>query len=245
MPKIVFIRHGESEWNLKGLFTGWVDVGLSQEGLAQAKRSGEILKVEGFIFDYACTSLLKRAIKTLDIVLEEMDLSWVPVDKDWRLNERHYGNLEGLNKKEMAVKFGEDQVKIWRRSYDVRPPDISPDNPYAQVSDARYDNVPVPKAECLKDVVERSVAYWQDKIIPLLRAGKKVVISAHGNSLRSLVKYLDNLSTEEVVELDIPTGVPLVYELDNDFKAVKHYYLGDPTAIAAQIEAVKNQGKIK
>jgi 2,3-bisphosphoglycerate-dependent phosphoglycerate mutase len=245
MAKIVLIRHGESEWNLKGLFTGWVDVDLSPKGRLEAAAAGRLLKAEGFIFDQACTSLLKRAINTLDIVLEEMDLKTIPIDRDWRLNERHYGNLQGLNKIEMAKQFGEAQVKIWRRSYDVRPPDITSDNPYGKLDEDLYKGVPVPKAECLKDVVERVTAYWQEKIIPLLRSDKRVIISASGNSLRALIKYLDNLAPEAVIDLNIPTGVPIVYELDADLKPVKHYYLGDQEEIATRIKAVENQGRIK
>lgn len=243
MLKVVFLRHGESTWNEKGLFTGWTDVDLSTRGLSEAKLAGQKLKKAGFVFDAAHVSLLKRAIKTLDIVLEEMSLLWLPVQKDWRLNERHYGNLQGLNKKQTAKKFGEEQVKIWRRSYSVRPPQIDAKNKFNQANDSRYRDIKVPKAESLKDVVDRVVPYWEKEVVPLLRSGKKLLISASGNSLRALVKYLENMSETEVIEFNIPTGVPLIYELDKNLKPIRHYYLASAKELKAATERVKNQGK--
>lgn len=246
MYKIVLIRHGESEWNRKGLFTGWTDVDLTPLGVRQAKEAGQILKSKGFYFDISYTSYLKRAIKTLNIILEEMDLMWIPVIKDWRLNERHYGNLQGLNKKEMAKKFGEEQVLMWRRSYNIPPPEIKKSNPYNQLNDVRYSFLKKPVlGECLKDVNKRAVIFWKKFIIPDLKAGKKIIISASGNSIRSIKKYLDNLTDAEIIKINLPYGVPMVYELDKNFKVIKWYYLGDPKKIKKITEEIKNQGKAK
>lgn len=248
MYKLVLIRHGESEWNKLNLFTGWTDVDLTEKGTNEAKTSGKLLKEEGFTFDVAYTSVLKRAIRTLWFVLDEMDLMWVPVVRDWRLNERHYGALQGLNKAETAEKYGDEQVKIWRRSYDTRPPVLEESDLRFPGHDPRYANISkdvLPLTECLKDTVARFLPLWNDEIAPQVKAGKKVVIVAHGNSLRALVKHLDNVSEEEIVSLNIPTGVPLVYELDENLQPLKHYYLGDQEAIKKAMEAVANQGKAK
>jgi 2,3-bisphosphoglycerate-dependent phosphoglycerate mutase len=246
MYKLVLIRHGESDWNRENRFTGWTDVDLSKKGVEEALEAGRLLKEEGFTFDVAYNSVLKRAIKTLNIVLEQMDLLWIPVYKSWRLNERHYGALQGLNKAETAEKHGEDQVTIWRRSYDVPPPALTADDPRYPGNEPRYANVPkdeLPLTECLKDTVARFLPLWHDEIAPMISSGKKVVIAAHGNSLRALVKYLDNVSEEDILKLNIPTGTPLVYELDKNLKPIKSYYLGDQDAIAAAMNAVANQGK--
>lgn len=246
MYKIVLLRHGESTWNQDNRFTGWTDVDLSERGLVEANRAGETLKAEGYVFDVAFTSVLKRAIRTLWITLDKLDLMWIPVVRCWRLNERHYGALQGLNKAETAEKHGEDQVKIWRRSYDIPPPVLDPADPRFPGHDPRYATLTggaLPRTESLKDTVARFMPYWHDAIAPAVKSGKRVLIAAHGNSLRALVKYLDGISEEEIVGLNIPTGVPLVYELDEDLKPIRHYYLGDQDQIAAQIEAVKNQGK--
>jgi 2,3-bisphosphoglycerate-dependent phosphoglycerate mutase len=246
--KLVLLRHGESDWNKQNRFTGWTDVDLSETGLAQAKEAGEVLKRDGYVFDVAYTSVLKRAIRTLWIALDEMDLMWIPVHRSWRLNERHYGALQGLNKSETAEKFGEDQVKIWRRSYDIRPPALTPDDERYPGRDPRYANLSMdelPLTECLKDTVERFLPYWHQTIAPDVKAGKKVVIAAHGNSLRALVKYLDNMSEAEIVELNIPTGMPLVYELDRDLKPLDRYYIGDPEKVKAAMDAVAAQGRKK
>jgi 2,3-bisphosphoglycerate-dependent phosphoglycerate mutase len=248
MYKLVLIRHGESEWNKLNLFTGWTDVDLTEKGIEEAKSGGVLLKSGGFEFDVAYTSVLKRAIRTLWIVMEEMDLMWIPVVRDWRLNERHYGALQGLNKAETAAKYGEAQVKIWRRSYDTQPPALEIDDPRFPGFDPRYSNLTedeLPLTECLKDTVARFLPLWNYEISPLIKAGKKVVIVAHGNSLRALVKHLDQVSEEEIVSLNIPTGVPLVYELDENLKPIKHYYLGDPEAIKKAMDSVANQGKAK
>lgn len=248
MYKLVLIRHGESEWNKLNLFTGWTDVDLTEKGIEEAKNGGKLLKAEGFNFDIAYTSVLKRAIRTLWIVMDEMDLMWIPVIRDWRLNERHYGALQGLNKAETAAKYGEDQVKIWRRSYDTQPPALEISDERFPGHDPRYANLTtneLPVTECLKDTVARFLPLWNDEIAPLVKEGKKVVIVAHGNSLRALVKHLDNVSEEEIISLNIPTGVPLVYELDENLKPIKHYYLGDPEAIKKAMDAVANQGKAK
>lgn len=248
MYKIVLLRHGESVWNKENLFSGWTDIDLSEKGVAEAHRAGQLLKSEGYIFDEAFTSVLKRAIRTLWISLDEMDQMWIPVHHSWRLNERHYGALQGLNKAETAAKYGEAQVKIWRRSYDIQPPALEKDDPRWPGRDPRYAALKpedVPTTECLKDTVARFLPYWLDTIAPTVKAGKRVVIAAHGNSLRALVKYLDNISDNEIVELNIPTGVPLVYELDQDLKPIKHYYLGDPEEIRKAQEAVAMQGKAK
>jgi len=248
MHKLVLIRHGESDWNRENRFTGWTDVDLSEKGLAEAHEGGRILKAEGYTFDVAYTSVLKRAIRTLWIVLDEMDLMWIPVYRTWRLNERHYGALQGLNKAETAEKFGEAQVKIWRRSYDVPPPALEPADPRYPGHEARYKSLTkeeLPLTECLKDTVARFLPWWHETAAPAVRSGQRVLIAAHGNSLRALVKYLDRISDDEIVGLNIPTGVPLVYELDDDLKPIKHYYLGDPAAIQAAMEAVAAQGKKK
>ena len=246
--KLVLIRHGESVWNLENRFTGWTDVGLTDKGIKEAHTGGQALKQAGFTFDLAYTSVLKRAIKTLWIVLEEMELEWIPVIRAWQLNERHYGNLQGLNKAEMAVKFGEAQVKLWRRSYDVPPPNLSEDDPRHPRFDPRYASLKpdeLPASECLKDTVNRMLPYWHSTIAPSIISGKKVVIAAHGNSLRALVKYLDNISDEEIVGLNIPTGIPLIYELDSDLRPIKSEYLADEETVKAAEQAVANQGKAK
>lgn len=246
--KVVLLRHGESTWNKENRFTGWTDVDLSEKGIQEAHEAGTLLKKEGYAFDLAYTSVLKRAIRTLWIVLDEMDLMWIPVYRCWRLNERHYGALQGLNKSEMAQKFGEDQVLIWRRSYDTPPPALEKGDKRSPYNDPIYNDVDkkdIPLTECLKDTVNRFLPYWHQTIAPTIKAGKKVIIAAHGNSLRALVKYLDNVSDEAIVKLNIPTGIPLVYELDNDLKPLKHYYLGDPAAIEKAMAAVANQGKAK
>jgi len=246
MIKLVLLRHGESTWNLENRFTGWTDVGLSEKGTKEAHLAAQWLEKEGFTFDLAYTSVLKRAIKTLWIVLEDMDLMWIPVYNSWRLNERHYGSLQGLNKMEMVEKFGDKQVLIWRRSYDIQPPALAKDDERFPGNDPRYKNLKkeeLPLTECLKDTVNRFLPYWHDTIAPTIKEGKRVIIAAHGNSLRALVKYLDNVSDSEIVSLNIPTGIPLVYELDNDLKPIKHYYLGDPEAIKKAVEAVVKQTK--
>jgi 2,3-bisphosphoglycerate-dependent phosphoglycerate mutase len=248
MKKVVLIRHGESVWNKENRFTGWKDVDLSEKGREEALEGGRVLKAEGFTFDVAYTSVLKRAIRTCWIVLDEMDLLWIPVCRDWRLNERHYGALQGLNKAETAEKYGEAQVKIWRRSYDIPPPALDPDDERYPGKDPRYAALSaqeLPLAECLKDTVARFLPLWHSTIAPEIRAGKRVLIAAHGNSLRALVKYLDNVSEEEIVELNIPTGMPLVYELTDDLKPIRSYYLGDPVKVRAAMEAVAAQGKKK
>lgn len=244
--KLVLIRHGESTWNEENRFTGWTDVDLTRRGIAEAKRAGQLLIEGGFTFDVAFTSLLKRAIRTLWIVLNGMDLVWIPVHKSWRLNERHYGALQGLNKAETAAKYGDEQVLIWRRSYNTRPPALTREDPRYPGNDPRYQDLDprdVPLAECLEDTVARFLPYWHETIAPTIRQGRRVVIAAHGNSLRALVKYLDNISDQEIVELNIPTGVPLVYELDVDLKPIKSYYLGNPEEIRKAQEAVARQGK--
>ncbi len=248
MYKVVLLRHGESAWNKENRFTGWTDVDLSEKGLAEAKKAGEVLKKEGFVFDIAFTSVLKRAIRTLWIVLDEMDLMWIPVYNSWRLNERHYGALQGLNKAEMAAKFGEKQVLVWRRSYDTPPPALEKDDPRSPAKDPRYKDLKpneIPLTECLKDTVTRFLPYWHETITPVVKSGKRVIIAAHGNSLRALVKYLDNVSDQEIVGLNIPTGIPLVYELDNNLRPIKHYYLGDPEEVKKAMEDVANKGKAK
>jgi 2,3-bisphosphoglycerate-dependent phosphoglycerate mutase len=248
MTKLVLLRHGESTWNEENRFTGWTDVDLSMKGLAEAKRAGQKLKAEGLTFDIAFTSVLKRAIRTLWIALDEMDLMWIPIENSWRLNERHYGALQGLNKAETATKYGEEQVLKWRRSYDVQPPALTEDDPRYPGNDPRYrdlDPRDVPHTECLKDTVARFLPYWHETIAPAIRSGERVMIAAHGNSLRALVKYLDNISDQEIVALNIPTGIPLVYELDADLKPIQHYYLGDPEEIRRAQEAVAKQGKAK
>jgi 2,3-bisphosphoglycerate-dependent phosphoglycerate mutase len=240
------LRHGESIWNRENRFTGWVDVGLSEQGQAEAHAAGELLQREGFVFDVAFTSVLKRAIKTLWIALEEMDRMWIPVRHSWRLNERHYGALQGLNKAETAAKFGEAQVKIWRRAYDTPPPALSEKDARLIASDPRYAELEpsvVPETECLKDVVSRFLPYWHEAITPAIRSGHRAIIVAHGNSLRALVKYLDEVSDQDIVDLNIPTGQPLVYELNDKLEPIRHYYLGDEDTIKAAMQAVANQGK--
>lgn len=248
MYKIVLLRHGESTWNMENRFTGWTDVDLSERGISEAHRAGQLLNAEGYIFDVAFTSVLKRAIRTLWITLDEMDLMWIPINHSWRLNERHYGALQGLNKAETAAKYGDQQVKIWRRSYDIQPPALTKDDARWPGRDPRYQDLApqdVPLTECLKDTVARFLPYWHETIAPTVKTGKRVIIAAHGNSLRALVKYLDNISDNDIVELNIPTGVPLVYELDEDLKPITHYYLGDPEEIRKAQEAVAAQGKAK
>lgn len=246
MYKIVLVRHGQSSWNLENRFTGWTDVDLSELGREEARKAGELLKEEGFTFDRAFTSVLTRAIRTLNIILDELDLLWIPVEKDWRLNERHYGALQGLNKAETAEKFGNDQVHIWRRSYDVPPPPLEADDPRNAKNDPRYKNLSaeeLPLTECLKDTVDRFLPYWHNTIAPAVKSGDKVIVAAHGNTIRALVKFLDNISEEDIAELNIPTGIPLVYELDANLKPIKSYYLGDAEAAAAAAAAVANQAK--
>ena len=248
MHKLVLLRHGESDWNKENRFTGWTDVDLSDKGRQEAHEAGVTLKAEGYTFDVAYTSVLKRAIRTLWMALDEMDLLWVPVHRSWRLNERHYGALQGLNKSETASKFGEDQVKIWRRSYDIPPPALTPDDERYPGHDPRYKHLTaqeLPLTECLKDTVNRFLPYWHSTIEPAVREGKRILIAAHGNSLRALVKYLDSISEEAIVGLNIPTGMPLVYDLGDDLKPLRSYYLGDPEKVKAAMEAVAAQGKKK
>ena len=248
MKKVILLRHGESVWNKENRFTGWTDVDLTEKGVDEAKQAGELMRDAGFVFDLAHTSVLKRAIKTLWLALEQLDLMWIPVLHSWRLNERHYGALQGLNKAETAAKFGEQQVLAWRRSYDVPPPALAPDDARCPGGDPRYRGLAsnqVPLTECLKDTVARVLPYWNQAIAPDLRAGKRVLIAAHGNSLRALVKYLDKVSDQDIVGLNIPTGVPLVYELDDVLKPIRHYYLGDPAEVEKAMQAVASQGKAK
>jgi 2,3-bisphosphoglycerate-dependent phosphoglycerate mutase len=248
MIKLVLLRHGESTWNKENRFTGWTDVDLSEKGRQEAQEAGQVLKAGGYQFDVAYTSVLKRAIRTLWMTLDGVDQMWVPVHRSWRLNERHYGALQGLNKAETAAKFGEDQVKIWRRSYDIPPPALTADDERYPGHDPRYRDLgpaDLPLTECLKDTVARFLPLWHETIAPAIRSGKKVLIAAHGNSLRALVKYLDNVPESDIVELNIPTGMPLVYELDGDLKPIKHYYLGDPVKVKAAMDAVAAQGKKK
>ncbi len=246
MYKLVLIRHGESQWNKENRFTGWKDVDLSEKGREEAKAAGQLLKAEGYSFDEAYTSVLKRAIRTLWIILDEMDLMWIPETKSYLLNERHYGGLQGLDKAETAAKYGDEQVLLWRRSYDVPPPELDSDDERWLGNDPRYAGIEnFPKTECLKDTVARVVPYWEDVISPRVAAGRRLIVAAHGNSLRALVKHLDGISDDEIVSLNIPTGVPLVYELDDQLKPIKSYYLGDAEAIKAARDAVANQGKAK
>lgn len=248
MKKLVLLRHGESDWNKENRFTGWTDVDLSNKGREEAREAGEAMRAAGLTFDVAYTSVLKRAIRTLSIAMDVMDLMWVPVHRSWRLNERHYGALQGLDKAETAAKFGEEQVKIWRRSYNIPPPPLEPSDERYPGRDPRYrDLTPeeLPLTECLKDTVARFLPYWEGTIAPDVRAGKNVLIAAHGNSLRALIKYLDELSEEAVLNLNVPTGMPLVYELDDNLKPIKNYYLGDPEKVKAAMEAVASQGKKK
>lgn len=246
MHKLVLIRHGQSTWNLDNRFTGWHDVDLTEQGIQEAIAGGKLLKGEGYTFDLAFTSVLKRAIKTLNLVLDQMDLDWIPVIKSWKLNERHYGSLQGLNKAETAQKHGDEQVLIWRRSYDIPPPELTREDERYPGNEARYADLSpedLPLTECLKDTVDRFLPYWHETISPVIKEGKNVIIAAHGNSLRALVKYLDEISDEEILKLNIPTGVPLVYELDQDLKPIRHYYLGDQDEIQKAMSAVANQAK--
>ena len=245
MHKLVLLRHGESEWNRDNRFTGWSDVDLTEKGAAEARRAGRQLVEAGFTFDLAYTSVLKRAIRTLWLVLDEMDLMWIPVHRAWRLNERHYGALQGLNKAETAAKFGEDQVLMWRRSYDAPPPPLDESSEHFPGRDPRYrslSDAELPRAECLKDTVERFLPYWKETIAPQVTSGSRLLIAAHGNSLRALVKYLDGVSDEGIIGLNIPTGVPLVYELDEALKPIKSFFLGDPEEVEKAQQAVANQG---
>jgi len=246
MYKVVLLRHGESAWNKENLFTGWTDVDLSARGVDEAQEAGVLLRQEGFNFDLVYTSVLKRAIRTAWIVLDQMDLMWIPVKHDWRLNERHYGALQGLNKAQTAEKYGDQQVKLWRRSYDIQPPALSETDPRYPGKDPRYKNLSkeqLPLAECLKDTVERFLPCWHELIAPSIRSGKQVLIAAHGNSLRALVKYLEDIPDQEIVDLNIPTGVPLVQELDDRLKSVRHYYLGDPNRIEEAVRGAASTGK--
>lgn len=248
MPTLVLLRHGESDWNKENRFTGWTDVDLSEKGIAEAREGARLLKEGGFTFDIAFTSVLKRAIRTLWIVQDGLDLMWIPVQKSWRLNERHYGALQGLNKAETATKFGDEQVKVWRRSYDVPPPPLTTDDPRFPGHDRRYHGLTdteLPRTESLKDTGARFLPYWFETIVPTIESGERVLIAAHGNSLRALVKHLDHISDAEIPELNIPTGVPLVYELNDKMEALSHRYLGDQSAIEAAMTAVANQGKSK
>ncbi len=248
MKKLVLLRHGKSTWNEENRFTGWTDVDLSEKGMEEARNSGRLLRENGFVFDVAYTSVLKRAIRTLWIALDEMDQMWIPINLSWRLNERHYGTLQGLNKAETAAIYGDEQVRIWRRSYDIRPPALTVQDDRYPGSDPRYlsmDKEDIPLAECLQDTVSRFLPYWNEIIAPALRSGQRVIIAAHGNSLRALVKYLDNISDEDILELNIPTGIPLVYELDDNLKPIRNYYLGDQLEIEKAQQAVANQGKSK
>ena len=246
MYKLVLIRHGESTWNLENRFTGWTDVDLTETGIEQAKAAGRLLKAEGYDFDVAYTSVLKRATRTLWHTLDELDRTWLPVVHSWRLNERHYGGLQGLNKADMAKEFGDEQVLVWRRSYDTPPPPLASDDPRSESGDRRYAKLAageMPLTECLKDTVARVLPFWNEAMAPAIKAGKRVVVAAHGNSIRALVKYLDDVSETDIVGLNIPNGIPLVYELDADLKPIRHYYLGDQEAAAKAAAAVAAQGK--
>ncbi len=248
MFKLVLLRHGESIWNKENRFTGWTDVDLSEKGYEEAKKAGQVLKQEGFDFDIAYTSVLKRAIRTLWLVQDEMDLLWLPIYKSWRLNERHYGGLQGLNKAETAAKFGDEQVLIWRRSYNTPPPELEKNDERYPGFERRYEDLSktdLPLTECLKDTVDRFLPLWHNELAPIIKSGKRLIIAAHGNSLRALVKYLDNISDEEIVGLNIPTGMPLVYELDENLTPIKHYYLGDQAEVEKAMASVANQGKAK
>lgn len=248
MMKLVLLRHGQSTWNLENRFTGWTDVDLSEVGITEAHQAGKLLKAEGYNFDLALTSVLKRAIRTLWIVQDEMDLMWIPVEKSWKLNERHYGDLQGLNKAEMAEKYGQEQVHIWRRSYNVLPPPMSKDDPRHSRFDPRYANLDpalIPDCESLELTLKRVLPYWHETIVPYLTAGRKILIAAHGNSLRAMVKHLDHISDEDIPELNIPTGIPLVYELNDRLEAIRHYYLGDQTLAEAKAQEVAKQAQAK
>ena len=247
ITKLVLLRHGESIWNKEGRFTGWTDVDLSDRGIAEAKEAGQVLRDNGYLFDVAFTSVLKRAIRTLWLVLDEMDLMWIPVHRSWRLNERHYGTLQGLNKAEMSAKVGEDQVHIWRRSYDVRPPALDETDKRYPGHDPKYRELgksELPVAESLKDTVARFMPYWHNILAPELQSGKHIIVSAHGNSLRAMVKYLDNVSDSEIADVNIPTGIPLVYELDEELRPLKHYYLADAAKVEKAINDMLTQGKV-
>jgi 2,3-bisphosphoglycerate-dependent phosphoglycerate mutase len=247
VTKLVLLRHGESIWNKENRFTGWTDVDLTEKGIDEAREAGRLLRESGLIFDVAFTSLLKKAIRTLWIVLDEMDLMWIPVYKSWRLNERHYGALQGLNKIEMASKYGEEQVLLWRRSYDIKPPALEEFDKRYPGKDPKYLNLEkkdIPLTESLKDTMERLLPYWHSVIIPEIKGGKRVLITAHGNSLRSLIKHLDNVSDKDIIELNIPTGIPLVYELNENMSSIRSYYLGDPSRVKKATENVRNQGKM-
>jgi 2,3-bisphosphoglycerate-dependent phosphoglycerate mutase len=246
MHRVVLLRHGQSTWNKSNRFTGWTDVDLTEQGVEEARAAGRTLRADGFEFDVAFTSVLKRAIRTLDLALQELDQLWIPVHKSWKLNERHYGALQGLDKAETAAKHGEAQVKVWRRSYDVPPPPLPDDDPQHPRRDRRYAGLrpeQLPRTECLKDTVERFLPYWHETIAPTIRAGQRVLIAAHGNSLRALVKYLDGVSDADIVDLNIPTGIPLLYELDANLRPLRHRYLGDPAAAAKAAQAVADQAK--
>jgi 2,3-bisphosphoglycerate-dependent phosphoglycerate mutase len=248
MKTLVLLRHGESTWNKENRFTGWTDVDLSPKGIEEARAAGRQMLQDGYLFDVAFTSVLKRAIRTLWLSLDEMDLMWIPVHKTWRLNERHYGRLQGLNKLETVQQHGEEQVKIWRRSYDIPPPPLSDDDPRAPHHDPRYkdlDSRTIPLTECLKDTVDRVLPYWNETIVPVIQSGRRVLIASHGNSLRALVKYLDKISNEQIVGLNIPTGIPLVYELNDDLTPIRNFYLGDPAAVERAAQAVRDQTKKK
>ena len=248
MKKIVLLRHGESAWNRENRFTGWTDVDLTEKGVGEAYRAGELMKKENFAFDKAYTSYLKRAVKTLNGVLDAMDQDWIPVEKDWRLNEKHYGQLQGLNKAETAAKYGDEQVKIWRRSFDVAPQPLTEDDPRNPRFEARYDSVPdnmLPRTESLKDTIERIMPYWKETIFPSLKDAEEILVVAHGTSLRGIIKHLKGISDEDIVNLNLPTAVPYVFEFDDDMKLVKDYFLGDPQEIKKLMEAVANQGKKK
>ncbi len=246
MHKLVLLRHGESLWNKENRFTGWADVDLSPKGIIEAKKAGHVLKKKGFVFDIAFTSYLKRAQRTLSLALKEMSLSKIPIYCSWKLNERHYGALQGLNKSETAEKYGEEQVHIWRRSYDIRPPPLEKNDKRYPGNDPKYKELSrkdIPATECLKDCVTRVLPYWKEQIAPVIKSGKRVLIAAHGNSIRALVKYFDNVSEKEITELNIPTGIPLVYELDDNLKPLKHYYLASQAELKKALDVVKNQGK--
>jgi 2,3-bisphosphoglycerate-dependent phosphoglycerate mutase len=248
VKKVVLLRHGESVWNKENLFTGWTDVGLTKKGTQEAIDAGRLMRSEGFVFDVAFTSVLKRAVKTLWLALEEMDLMWIPIYNSWRLNERHYGALQGLNKVAMVERFGAKQVQLWRRSYDVPPPALTLDDERSPARDPRYASLAkeeIPASECLKDTVARVLPYWLDTIVPVVRSGQRVIVSAHGNSMRALVKHLDNIADEKIVALNIPTGIPLVYEFDDDLRPIRNYYLGDPEAVKRAVQAVVNQTAVK
>jgi 2,3-bisphosphoglycerate-dependent phosphoglycerate mutase len=248
VKKVVFLRHGESIWNKENLFTGWTDVELSEKGTQEAMEAGRVLRSEGYVFDVAYTSVLKRAIKTLWLALEQMDLMWIPIHNSWRLNERHYGDLQGLNKVAMVDRFGAEQVKLWRRSYDTPPPALNTNDDRSPAKDPRYADLEpkdIPMAECLKDTVARVLPYWHETLVPAIQSGKRVLVTAHGNSLRALVKYLDNMPEAEIVGLNIPTGIPLVYEFNDDMTPIRHYYLGDQEAINQAVQKVADQTKKK